>query len=108
MRISDWSSDVCSSDLELRHQRQEDRQNDDDDRHPFQRPAEQEDQQQQNQQEDDRRQIEGQQPLGDIGRRSKAREDGTEEVGGSDQRSEESRVGKECVSRCRYRWWPYL
>src|SRR3546814_19096170 len=22
-------------------------------------------------------------------------------------RSEERRVGKECVSRCRYRWWPY-
>src|SRR3546814_19080606 len=23
-------------------------------------------------------------------------------------RSEERRVGKECVSTCRYRWWPYL
>src|SRR3546814_12319453 len=22
-------------------------------------------------------------------------------------RPEERRVGKECVSRCRYRWWPY-
>src|SRR3546814_16860422 len=22
-------------------------------------------------------------------------------------RSEERRVGKECVSPCRYRWWPY-
>src|SRR3546814_17984660 len=22
-------------------------------------------------------------------------------------RSEERRVGKECVSKCRYRWWPY-
>src|SRR3546814_13564610 len=22
-------------------------------------------------------------------------------------RSEEGRVGKECVSTCRYRWWPY-
>src|SRR3546814_15075303 len=22
-------------------------------------------------------------------------------------RSEERRVGKECVSTCRYRWWPY-
>src|SRR3546814_18663930 len=22
-------------------------------------------------------------------------------------RSEERRVGKECVGRCRYRWWPY-
>src|SRR3546814_19764021 len=24
-----------------------------------------------------------------------------------DQRSEERRVGKACVSTCRYRWWPY-
>src|SRR3546814_18228271 len=24
------------------------------------------------------------------------------------ERSEESRVGKECVSPCRYRWWRYL
>src|SRR3546814_10346028 len=23
------------------------------------------------------------------------------------ERSEESRVGQECVSQCRYRWWPY-
>src|SRR3546814_13165916 len=23
------------------------------------------------------------------------------------KRSEERRVGKECVSTCRYRWWPY-
>src|SRR3546814_14056268 len=23
------------------------------------------------------------------------------------RRSEERRVGKECVSTCRYRWWPY-
>src|SRR3546814_16351165 len=22
-------------------------------------------------------------------------------------RSEERRVGQECVSKCRYRWWPY-
>src|SRR3546814_21049674 len=28
-------------------------------------------------------------------------------VGGSDSRSEERRVGKECVSPCRSRWSPY-
>src|SRR3546814_14937406 len=30
-------------------------------------------------------------------------------VGGSFKtgRSDERRVGKECVSTCRYRWWPY-
>src|SRR3546814_17898725 len=26
---------------------------------------------------------------------------------GQDPRSEERRVGKECVSTCRSRWWPY-
>src|SRR3546814_13262073 len=26
---------------------------------------------------------------------------------GADDRSEERRVGKECVSTCRSRWWPY-
>src|SRR3546814_16693738 len=25
----------------------------------------------------------------------------------ADERSEERRVGNECVSTCRYRWWPY-
>src|SRR3546814_11785642 len=30
---------------------------------------------------------------------------GGETTGG--ERSEERRVGKECVSTCRYRWWPY-
>src|SRR3546814_16900700 len=25
---------------------------------------------------------------------------------GTNGRSEERRVGKECVSKCRYRWWP--
>src|SRR3546814_14258395 len=25
----------------------------------------------------------------------------------ADTRSEERRVGKECVSTCSYRWWPY-
>src|SRR3546814_12758986 len=33
----------------------------------------------------------------------------TEEVVGrvDEERSDERRVGKECVSTCRYRWWPY-
>src|SRR3546814_17992225 len=34
-----------------------------------------------------------------------AREEDLEAVRG--KRSEESRVGKECVSKCRYRWGPY-
>src|SRR3546814_3160844 len=60
MRISDWSSDVCSSDLG----------DADDHRQHRQRPAA-----------------------------------GTHFVG--DARSEERRVGKECVSTCRSRWSPY-
>src|SRR3546814_12542570 len=28
-------------------------------------------------------------------------------VGAKDDRSEERRVGTECVSTCRSRWWPY-
>src|SRR3546814_2573937 len=33
--------------------------------------------------------------------------DGVQTFGGSDQRSEERRVGKECVSTCRSRWSPF-
>src|SRR3546814_4234170 len=78
MRISDWSSDVCSSDLPTISL-----------------------------------------PIFDWGRRkgnltvAKARED----IAVADyelavqqafrERSEERRVGKECVSTCRYRWSPY-
>src|SRR3546814_8174413 len=83
MRISDWSSDVCSSDL-FRHGG-----------------------------------IAGLQHLGiklggdrlDIRRGQPAGEavhgfaPGPETVGAG--RSEERRVGKECVSTCRSRWSPY-
>src|SRR3546814_12863278 len=31
-----------------------------------------------------------------------------EKIVGDQLRSEERRVGKECVSTCRSRWWPYL
>src|SRR3546814_13009272 len=72
MRISDWSSDVCSSDLR-----------------------------------DDRR-------LAGPGRNPRPRRarNVLERLrdGGADRgepRSEERRVGKECVSTCRSRWSPY-
>src|SRR3546814_8852142 len=70
MRISDWSSDVCSSDL-LRHHHV---------RHAlvFQRLAR------------DHDQLPHQASKGSSG-----------------DRSEERRVGKECVSTCRSRWSPY-
>src|SRR3546814_19916151 len=64
MRISDWSSDVCSSDLPGR---------------PAGAPE---------QVEDARDARHEQQPRGDADR----------------GRSEERRVGKECVSTCRSRW----
>src|SRR3546814_3045278 len=69
MRISDWSSDVCSSDLLA------------DDRRPG--PA-----------------VVG---LCHQGRRR----DRDREVQDAEARSEERRVGKECVSTCRSRWSPY-
>src|SRR3546814_7558412 len=63
MRISDWSSDVCSSDLLARKHR---------------RPSP--------------RLLRARQERGAMRRL---------------RRSEERRVGKECVSTCRSRWSPY-
>src|SRR3546814_3615253 len=79
MRISDWSSDVCSSDLSGHSAR-------------------------------DRRQP--RRNAGEPGRRAaQTRADETEdprdELGIESFRSEERRVGKECVSTCRSRWLPY-
>src|SRR3546814_4139364 len=71
MRISDWSSDVCSSDLRGR-------------------PAG------------------GKAPPGRSDRRcrqSLGSQPGERHLHGG--RSEERRVGKECVSTCRSRWSPY-
>src|SRR3546814_1765645 len=66
MRISDWSSDVCSSDLVGFARR------------------------------------------GGIGDRHLVDRDAfTGHRGLVDRRSEERRVGKECVSTCRSRWSPY-
>src|SRR3546814_4129566 len=73
MRISDWSSDVCSSDLAAAPHHVEGRQAEVPQHRlqPLQIGAQ------------DRRDI------------------------GADGRSEERRVGKECVSTCRSRWSPY-
>src|SRR3546814_13667426 len=75
MRISDWSSDVCSSDL-CGERRQDHCWN-----LPFDRTA-------------------------DPSRAELHHTIEQQALGGSD-RSEERRVGKECVSTCRYRWSPY-
>src|SRR3546814_7685848 len=84
MRISDWSSDVCSSDLRIAPRvvalvlRRGLR------RRYAQRDAQR---------------VAGE--LVDIGRR------GAIAVARRIGRSEERRVGKECVSTCRSRWSPY-
>src|SRR3546814_5877644 len=91
MRISDWSSDVCSADLAQHGHRRLDRR-----------------------------------PGGDPGRRAQGRADpdappqlsraparhlayraGGELDGPCRLRSDERRVGKECVSTCRSRWVTY-
>src|SRR3546814_2928519 len=84
MRISDWSSDVCSSDLVEQ----------------IVRPAL------------DPPRVTGGEQVGDlIGRDGEhAGEVPTgegEDAGLPSVRSEERRVGKECVSTCRSRWSPY-
>src|SRR3546814_14972565 len=96
MRISDWSSDVCSSDLNLSRRNiislikavsalSK--------RKPYQGSAA------------DENAIPGE------GRESIAGDDREERLdddpGDDEGRSEERRVGKECVSTCRSRWSPY-
>src|SRR3546814_14471123 len=83
MRISDWSSDVCSSDLRARYQASG-RDAADEEGHGRRRARPRA-----------RRTGHGDRPAGaaPLPRR-----------GG---RSEERRVGKECVSTCRSRWSPY-
>src|SRR3546814_17777718 len=77
MRISDWSSDVCSSDL-LHHRRIDLPQPD--------------------------RVVE----IGaERGEANPARIDAGLNEQAQEHRSEERRVGKECVSTCRSRWSPY-
>src|SRR3546814_14237864 len=92
MRISDWSSDVCSSDLELLADM------DGDTNHGFQRSAE-----------------ELARDAGWLKETSMPRAYASVEVSYHcanpttiHLRSEERRVGKECVSTCRSRWSPYI
>src|SRR3546814_9916271 len=86
MRISDWSSDVCSSDLEMAEAEQH--------------AAEQ------------NRLAHAEPAVGDHATEHRRRVDKTavradqviaQIIG---ERSEERRVGKECVSTCRSRWSP--
>src|SRR3546814_7257462 len=97
MRISDWSSDVCSSDLEDHDQHEQDTEG--------QVPAFADERMEQHHHEvlQPLRQeledlpehliVEGRKDVLEI----------LDDAG----RSEERRVGKECVSTCRSRWSPY-
>src|SRR3546814_1874192 len=83
MRISDWSSDVCSSDLLPDHRE-----------HRAIEPG--------------GRVVQVRQAPGQISMDAGVHDHG-QLVAGEDipPRSEERRVGKECVSTCRSRWSPY-
>src|SRR3546814_6726247 len=83
LRISDWSSDVCSSDL-----------------HAGWRPF------------GNGTILQDRWPVSWVAtikrnRSSTRRQCDSRAILGADFRSEERRVGKECVSTCRYRWSPY-
>src|SRR3546814_1241655 len=90
MRISDWSSDVCSSDLllpgEIEGRREADQ------RRPRARPVS----------------LAEPVPLGvEVVDQPDPQAELRQVVGEMHPRSEERRVGKECVSTCRSRWSPY-
>src|SRR3546814_15126960 len=98
MRISDWSSDVCSSDLIELNWRRLQEQTQDLKAH-FNYP------------------YLFRTPVGidyaiKLNRRDTTFLDVNQVLGlqylfSANTRSEERRVGKECVSKCRYRWSPY-
>src|SRR3546814_6684167 len=84
MRISDWSSDVCSSDLlEIGIGTGRNL--------PFY----------------DRDKLESLQGLDPAAQMHGLARKRARKAGLDVERSEERRVGKECVSTCRYRWQPY-
>src|SRR3546814_2650271 len=83
MRISDWSSDVCSSDLRARL-RAEGYPEDLLDAY-----------------------LPGGMAMASDSAPSRTVFDAMRALGVTDSRSEERRVGKECVSTCRSRWSPY-
>src|SRR3546814_13488389 len=112
MRISDWSSDVCSSDLvRYRHDRQKGysvpnrkcygltkrrRQN---------RRTEKESRSTMTETVSLHEGFEALEPYAKVW--GKLEDQAQRYLQRQHSRSEERRVGKECVSTCRSRWWPY-
>src|SRR3546814_10511558 len=100
MRISDWSSDVCSSDLCVRAAARKDLPQYLDGEPVVElRPA------------DPRRRRrlgnDAVDAVGEHGRAGAIGPDAAADAGRRAGRSEESRVGKECGITCRSRWSPY-
>src|SRR3546814_13743628 len=96
MRISDWSSDVCSSDLSWVAASLVTSVGLDDFRHRHAEPLVDHDDL-----------ATGDQPVVDIDVDGLAHLAVELDHGAAAERSEERRVGKECVSTCRSRWSPY-
>src|SRR3546814_14858013 len=96
MRISDWSSDVCSSDLDLFGLTQ---------RHLADLRVEDRVRRLAGQVEDDFDILPAR--MKDFQHILIADEQVEQRLQVDARRSEERRVGKECVSTCRYRWSPY-
>src|SRR3546814_11108121 len=112
LRISDWSSDVCSSDLQNQRDGAPEEvlepaaaDLDGAQQFPFRHAAEQ--------QADDRCRnrivVATHRPAedGKHQNRRRPRQVAGQSEGTEGRRSEERRVGKECVSTCRSRWAPY-
>src|SRR3546814_13927874 len=104
MRISDWSSDVCSSDLALVPEDLDDHRQ----RLDHEQPADEDEDEFMLRGDRDRRKRAAKREAAGV-----AHDDGgggrvepQEGEAGADDRSDERRVGKECVSPCRSRWWP--
>src|SRR3546814_9020284 len=93
MRISDWSSDVCSSDLHVGAADRDDQQEADREAEAGDGP------------EHPRALVEGE-IGGEPDDRGERREVDDVPPRQHDRRSEERRVGKECASTCRSRWSP--
>src|SRR3546814_14178634 len=100
MRISDWSSDVCSSDLVAPARRAALR------RSAANRSRELDGDDGANEGDDPDQLLRRDVLLEDDEAEERGDDDG-DLADGDDVRSEERRVGKECVSTCRSRWSPY-
>src|SRR3546814_12546001 len=101
MRISDWSSDVCSSDLTPKGNHRAVRKR----RGPCPERVVR-------QGRDHSTALESRTSMdflygSNTSRSTRNKKGSVAKIGGSQRRSEERRVGKECVSTCRSRWSPY-